>query len=451
MRFPEGFRWGVATSSYQIEGAVTEDGRSPSIWDTFSSTPGHILDGSTGAIACDHYHRYRDDVAIMRELGVQDYRFSVAWPRVQPDGSGPVNAAGIAFYERLVDEVLGAGIRPVLTLYHWDLPQALQDTGGWLQRDTARRFADYAAVVARRLGDRVPVFTTLNEPWCSAFLGHASGVHAPGIADPAAAYAAAHHLLLAHGLGVAAIRGETAGQVSITLNPSNPRPVTSSSADVRAARLVELATNDVFLDPLFRASLSGDLVDATRELTDWSFVQDGDLTAISAPVDFLGVNYYNPHQIGARPDSTGRPDGWPGVPGAFLHASPPPVTAMGWPVDPESFTELLVRLSSAHPSVPMVVTENGSAYLDEVSADGDVHDAERADYLRAHVRAVGAAIAAGADVRGYYAWSLLDNFEWAWGYTQRFGIVHVDFDSQRRTVKDSGSAYRQIVAAHGVE
>ena len=453
MRFPEGFRWGVATSSYQIEGAVAEDGRGASIWDTFSHTPGRIADGSNGDVACDHYHRYRDDVALMASLGISDYRFSIAWPRVQPDGTGAANAAGLDFYRRLVDALLEQGIRPVATLYHWDLPQALQDAGGWAERDTAQRFAEYAAIVARALGGAVEVFTTLNEPWCSAFLGHASGVHAPGITDDATAYRAAHHLLLAHGLATTALRAETAPgtQVSITLNPTNPRPVSGDDRDVRAARLVALASNDVFLEPLFRGALSQELVAATREITDWSFVRDGDLELVNAPLDFLGVNYYCPHLIGATPDPGAPPDQWPGTPGAFVHLPPPPRTAMDWSVDPASMTDLLVRLSAEYGNVPIVVTENGAAYVDVVADDGAVHDSDRAEYLRAHIAAVGRAIEAGADVRGYYAWSLLDNFEWGWGYTQRFGLVHVDFTTQQRTAKDSARLFRQIVAAHGVD
>jgi beta-glucosidase len=445
--FPAGFRWGVATASYQIEGAVAEDGRGPSIWDTFSHTPGRIEDGSDGDVACDHYHRYREDVALIAELGLRDYRFSVAWPRVQPPGSGPVNAAGLDFYDRLVDELLAHGIRPLATLYHWDLPQPLQDAGGWAARDTAARFADYAALVVARLGDRVPAFSTLNEPWCAAFLGHASGVHAPGIADPATAFAAAHHLLLAHGLAAPAIRAAAPGdvQVSITLNPANARPASARDADVRAARLAQLAANEIFLDPLLRGRLPDELVDATRSFCDWSFVRDGDLDTVAAPLDFLGINYYFPHTIGTAASA----DPWPGLPGIYVQPAPPPHTGMGWSVDPASMTELLVRLGRDYPDVPIMITENGSAYPDVVSADGAVHDAERCDYLRAHVGAVADAIAAGVDIRGYYAWSLLDNFEWARGLTQRFGLVRVDYATQARTVKDSGLLYGQIAAANG--
>jgi beta-glucosidase len=451
MRFPDGFRWGTATSSYQIEGAVAEDGRGPSIWDRFAHTPGRIADGTTGDVACDHYHRYRDDVALMAEIGVHDYRFSVAWPRVQPTGSGPVNPAGLDFYSRLVDALLDRGIRPLVTLYHWDLPQALQDAGGWSSRDTAARFADYAAVVARHLGDRVPAFTTLNEPWCSAFLGHASGAHAPGVQDAATAYAVAHHLLLAHGLAVPAVRAEASGrQVSITLNPANVRPASASDPDIRAARLATLGTNQVFLEPLLRGRLVDELVEATRAFCDWSFVRDGDLEQISAPIDFLGVNYYNPHLVGARPAPGEVPEPWPGLPDAYMYPQPGPHTGMGWRVEPASMTELLITLARAYPGVPMVITENGAAYPDAVAADGGVHDRGRAEYLRSHIAAVYDAITAGVDIRGYFAWSLLDNFEWAWGLSQRFGIVHVDFATQARTLKDSALLYRDVVSAHGL-
>ena len=450
--FPEGFRWGTATASYQIEGAVDVDGRGPSIWDTFSHTPGRTHNADTGDVACDHYHRYREDVALLADLGVQDYRFSVAWPRVVPTGSGDVNAAGLDFYSRLVDELLDKGIRPLVTLYHWDLPQPLQDAGGWTNRDTAERFGEYVAVVARHLGDRVPAFTTLNEPWCSAFLGHAAGEHAPGLTDDAAALHAAYTLLLAHARGVAALRSELPAdrQVSITLNTANVRAASDSEADLDAARRADLTSNRIFLDPLLRGELPADLVASTAHLTDWSFVRDGELAAINAPIDFLGVNYYTPALVGAAPDDTAAPDIHPGWRDVFNHAQPTPHTTMGWTVDPASLTELLVRLHRDYPGVPMVITENGSAWPDEVGADGSVDDPQRADYLVRHVGAVLDAIEAGVDLRGYFAWSLLDNFEWGWGYSQRFGIVRVDYDTQLRTPKTSAATYRKIIAEHGV-
>jgi beta-glucosidase len=451
-RFPDGFRWGAATAAYQIEGAVTEDGRGPSIWDTFSHTPGRTLGGDTGDVACDHYHRYREDVALMAQLGLHDYRFSLAWPRIFPSGSGAANPAGLDFYSRLVDELLAHEIRPLVTLYHWDLPQPLQDVGGWTNRDTAARFAEFAALAAQRLGDRVPTFTTLNEPWCSAFLGHASGEHAPGWRDNAAALRAAYHLLLAHGLGLQALRAElsSAHEVSVTLNPANVRAVSGAEPDRSAARLADLFANRLFLDPILRGSLPEELVAATAGTTDWAFVDDGDLATVGAPIDFLGVNYYTPALVGAVPADVEAPVLFPGTDTVYVHPQPGPVTGMGWRVEPESLTELLTRLGRDYPGVALVVTENGSAYADTVDAEGRVDDVDRTAYLAAHVEAVADAIDSGVDVRGYFAWSLLDNFEWARGYSQRFGVVHVDFDTQQRRIKSSGELYRRIIAAHGL-
>jgi beta-glucosidase len=449
-RFPQGFRWGAATAAYQIEGAVTADGRSPSIWDTFSHTPGAVLGGDTGDTACDHYHRFTGDVALMAELGLADYRFSISWTRVLPSDSGRINQAGLDFYANLVDELLARDVRPLITLYHWDLPQYLQDRGGWTNRDTAARFAEFAFVVAERLGDRVPAFTTLNEPWCSAFLGHATGEHAPGITDNAAAFSAAHHLLLAHGLGVQALRAALPAdrELSITLNPAVIRAASEADADRAAARVADLVSNRIFLDPLLHGRLSSDLVAATAATTDWSFVRYGDLEVISAPIDFLGVNYYSPAIVGGSHIEKATP--WPGVAEVYLHPHDGPQTAMGWQIEPEGLTSLLVGLSAERPDLPMVITENGSAYPDIVDPHGEVSDGDRSDYLYAHVDAVGHAIDAGADVRGYLAWSLLDNFEWAWGYSQRFGIVHVDFATQERRIKASGRLYARIIAANGL-
>ena len=449
MRFPDGFRWGASTSAYQIEGAVGEDGRSPSIWDTFSHTSGTIADGTTGDVACDHYHRFGEDVALMSALGIPGYRFSISWSRLLPDGSGRVNRAGVDFYARLADALRERGIAPLATLYHWDLPQYLQDLGGWADRDTAARFADYADVVARELGDRLPSIATLNEPWCSAFLGHASGEHAPGARDLPTAYRAAHHLLLGHGLAAAAVRARHAeAELSITLNPANVRPASPDERDVRAARRAELSSNQLFLDPLLRGQLGDELVEATQSITDWSFVLPGDLETINAPIGFLGVNYYGPHVVGADPEPGRAPVAWQTLPDAYLHQPPPPHTGMGWRVEPASFTELLVNLGVQYPGTPLVVIENGAAYPDRVE-DGSVHDVERTDYLRAHIAALADALRFGVDVRGYYVWSLLDNFEWAWGLAQRFGIVHVDFDTQRRTPKDSALLFQRVIATHG--
>ena len=442
--FPAGFRWGTATASYQIEGSETADGRGPSIWDTFSRVPGAVVGGDTGAVACDHYRRMPDDVALMADLGVGWYRFSVAWPRVRPDAGAP-NAAGLGFYDRLVDELLGHGISPWLTLYHWDLPQVLEDAGGWTVRDTADRFVDYAVTVHEALGDRVPVWTTLNEPWCSAFLGYTAGVHAPGRQEGAAGLRAAHHLLLAHGAATTELRARGAESIGITLNltvadPADP----TSDADVDAARRVDSQHNRLFLDPILRGAYPADLLADTEHLGWTEVVRDGDLEVISAPIDVLGVNYYHGDAVSGRPDPADT------RPSPFVEAtlSMPtrglPRTAMDWEVQPEGLTRLLMRLHHDHPGVPLVVTENGAAYDDVVAADGSVDDPDRLAYLDQHLRAVHAAIEGGADVQGYFAWSFLDNFEWAEGYAKRFGIVHVDYDTQVRTPKSSARWYAEV-------
>ncbi|GAA1902453.1 GH1 family beta-glucosidase [Streptomyces sodiiphilus] len=449
--FPAGFRWGTATAAYQIEGAAREDGRGPSIWDTFSRTPGKVHNGDTGDIAADHYHRMPQDVALMKKLGVTDYRFSIAWPRIQPTGRGPALTKGLDFYRRLADELLDAGIRPVATLYHWDLPQELEDAGGWPRRETADRFAEYAAVTAEALGDRVTTWTTLNEPWCAAFLGYAEGVHAPGRTDPAAALRAAHHLNLAHGSATRALRAalSPSAEISLTLNLHAVRPLTGSEADLDAVRRIDALGNRVFLDPVFHGRLPDDLVADTAGLTDWSFVRDGDLGVISAPVDSLGINYYAPTVVAAG--SHEAPSPWPGA-GRHVRFVPlsGPRTAMDWPVDADGLFELLVRLRDELPGTALLVTENGAAYDDYADPEGDVHDPQRVAYLHAHLAAVHRALAAGADVRGYFVWSLLDNFEWAYGYGKRFGIVHVDFASQRRTLKDSARWYAEAAARNAV-
>jgi beta-glucosidase len=454
LRFPPGFVWGSATSAYQIEGATTVDGRGPSIWDTFCRVPGAVAEGDTGDVACDHYHRFAEDVALMAELGLDAYRFSVAWPRIQPDGGPHVNPAGLDFYDRLVDALVAAGIEPVLTLYHWDLPQALQDRGGWTVRETADRFADYAAVVAGRLGDRVRRWTTLNEPWCSAFPGYASGRHAPGIRDAGQSLVAAHHLLLAHGLAVPVLRSIPDAEVSITLNVLATEPASDSPADVEAAARVDAIANQVFLGPLFRGAYPEQVVSSTASLTDWSFVQDGDLDIIAAPIDNLGVNHYSPLVVHAGPPQGERQMAdFPGCADLGLVPATGRRTGMEWPVDPASLTRLLLRLSSEVPGVPFVITENGAAYPDELvdTPDGPrVHDTDRIAYLRDNLVAAHAAVLQGVDLRGYFAWSLLDNFEWAWGYRQRFGLVYVDYASGRRIPKDSARWFADVVGRGGV-
>ena len=465
LAFPTGFRWGTATASYQIEGAVSEDGRTPSIWDVFSHTPGAVVDGDTGDVADDHYHRMPQDVALMRELGVTSYRFSFAWPRITPavDAAalGPVNEAGLDFYARLIGELREAGISPVGTLYHWDLPQALEDAGGWTNRATAYRFAEFAAVVAERLGDRLDMVITLNEPWCSAFLGYGSGVHAPGRTDPAAALTAAHHLNLAHGLATAAVRSVRPSlPVGLTLNLAAVRAASAEAADVDAARRIDALQNRVFLGPTLSGAYPADLLADTAGVTDWSFVHDGDTELIHQRLDALGLNYYSPTLVGGSAEHGGRSgadghgvgDGtaWPAAEEVAFLDVPGPRTAMDWPIDPSGMTDLLLRLHRDYPGLDLYVTENGAAYPDRVSADGAVDDPERIAYLQGHLTAVHAAIGAGAPVRGYFLWSLLDNFEWAYGYGKRFGIVHVDFATQRRTVKSSGQWYARVIAANAV-
>ncbi|MEU0391489.1 GH1 family beta-glucosidase [Streptomyces sp. NPDC006208] len=451
LRFPDAFRWGTATAAYQIEGAAAEDGRTPSIWDTFSRVPGKVRNGDTGDIAADHYHRMREDVALMSRLGITDYRFSIAWPRVQPTGRGPAVQKGLDFYRRLVDELLTAGIRPVATLYHWDLPQELEDAGGWPQRETARRFAEYAGIMASALGDRVATWTTLNEPWCAAFLGYGSGVHAPGRTSALASLRAAHHFNLAHGWAAQVLHAALPGsaEVSLTLNLHAVRPHSDAAADIDAARRIDAVGNRVFLDPVFHGRLPEDLLTDTASVTDWSFVQDGDLEVASTPIDSLGINYYSPTVVAAG--SCEGPSPWAGAEEhvQFLPA-PGPRTAMDWPVDADGLYELLARLRDDLPGVPLVITENGAAYDDYADPSGEVHDPERVAYLRAHLTAVHRAIEDGADVRGYFLWSLLDNFEWAYGYSKRFGIVHVDFATQRRTFKDSARWYADVIARGGL-
>ncbi|AXK35771.1 beta-glucosidase [Streptomyces armeniacus] len=448
---PADFVFGAATASYQIEGAYDEDGRGPSIWDTYCREPGRVADGATGDVACDHYHRYPEDVALLRGLGVHSYRFSIAWPRVQPTGEGPANARGLDFYDRLVDELLAAGVSPAATLYHWDLPQALEDRGGWRVRETAERFAEYAALTAERLADRVPRWITLNEPFCSAFVGHAIGGHAPGTREGAGALAAAHHLLVGHGLAVRALRAAGAGQVGITLNPDRLLPATEAPADHAAVRRAETLHNEVWLDPLFAGRYPRDETGTWGGLADGPWRLDGDLERIAAPLDFTGINYYRPITVTDAPYRDPDPATRTAADIRVEQVARDGVrhTTMGWPVMPHTFTDLLVDLSRRYPALPpLYITENGSAEADTVAPDGHVHDADRVDYLRDHLTALAGAIAAGVDVRGYYVWSLLDNFEWARGYGQRFGLVRVDYDTQERLPKDSYHWYRGLIAAH---
>jgi beta-glucosidase len=452
--FPEGFAWGTATASYQIEGAVAEGGRRPSIWDTFAHTPGATLNGDTGDVADDHYHRCAEDVAIMADVGVTHYRFSLAWPRLQPDGRGALNPEGVDFYQRLLDELEGRGIQPWVTLYHWDLPQVLEDVGGWPVRDIAERFAEYAALVHDRLHDRIRYWTTLNEPWCSAFLGYANGHHAPGRREPAAALAAAHHLMLGHGLAVQAMRGQDpASTLGITLNLYPVDPVVDAPADADAARRVDAVSNRIFLDPLLRGRYPDDLPGDVAAITDMGYVRDGDTETINAPLDVLGVNYYSRHVVratGTGQPSSGRASAWVGSEDVESVSRGLPKTEMGWEIDPQGLYDVLERVHREYGPIPLYVTENGAAFADEPGPDGTVADPRRVEYLDSHFRVAHRAIEDGIDLRGYFVWSLLDNFEWAWGYSKRFGLVYVDYATQRRTPKDSARWLAGVIRRGGV-
>jgi beta-glucosidase len=431
--FPREFVWGAATAAYQIEGATRVDGRGESIWDRFCSIPGNVANGDTGDRACEHYFRWRDDLELMSSLGLQGYRFSISWPRVQPDGRGPANTKGLDFYRRLVEGLLEREIAPLATLYHWDLPQRLQDEGGWASREVADRFAEYAQLVFDGLGDLVSDWVTHNEPWVTAFLGYGYGTKAPGIRDWRAALAAAHHVLLSHGRAVGAFRRVgRPGRIGITLD------LTEVYGEAEAARRLDGHRNRWFLDPVLRGGYPADIVDLYEErVGPLEFVRDGDLEEIAVPVDFVGVNFYQPAVVRLRDDG---PLGVEEVPVEG------PTTAMGWRVAPAALTELLVRLRRDYRAVPLVITENGASFEDPPLDGNDVlEDPQRVEYLRDHIAAVECALSEGVDVRGYYVWSLFDNFEWEHGYSSRFGIVGVDFESQRRTPKRSALWYRDLI------
>ena len=436
-QLPPGFRFGTSTASYQIEGAASVDGKGPSIWDTFSHEAGRIVDGSTGDEACDHYHRYAEDVALMKQLGAGGYRLSVSWPRIQPTGSGPANAKGLAFYDRLVDELLANDVQPMVTLYHWDLPQALQDDGGWLNRATVDRFADYAAIVGEALGDRVEHWIPVNEPNVVMMLGHATGVHAPGYALTFDAIPVAHHLLLGHGRAAIALRAAGATSIGCANNHAPMWPASDDEADVGASKLFDALWNGMFTEPMLLGRYPADL----EPLLD-GVIQDGDLAVIRQPLDFYGLNYYNPFKIAAASEHAE-------VPFEFRELLGYDVTDIGWPVVPDALREYLVILRARYRAAipPIVITESGCAYNVGPDEHGVVDDQARIDYLDAHLRAVADACQRGVDVRGYYTWSLLDNFEWAEGYSQRFGLVHVDYETQRRTPKRSFQWYADVIAA----
>ncbi|TDB94187.1 GH1 family beta-glucosidase [Actinomadura sp. 7K534] len=430
MGLPEGFRWGVATAAYQVEGAVDEDGRGPSTWDTFSRTPGRVRDGHTGDVACDHYHRWPADVALMKDLGVDSYRFSIAWPRVQPAGIGPVNTKGLDFYDRLVDGLLAAGISPAATLYHWDLPQPLEDAGGWMERDTAYRFAEFSYLAAERLADRVDMWITLNEPVVVMAYGYAFGVYAPGRALMLDALPTAHHQLLAHGLAVHALRSRNARNVGLTNHYSPAWAATPE--DQPAADAFDAFMNRLFTDPVLTGRYP-DLMDGAP------FVRPEDLAVIAAPLDFLGVNYYQPTRLATPSEGP--------LPFDIVDITEYPTTGMGWPIVPDAFLSLLRTLASRYDLPPLYITENGCSFPDEIGPDGTVDDSARIDFLDAHIKAMRTAIDEGIDIRGYYAWSLLDNFEWSEGYHPRFGLVHVDYETQKRTPKKSFTWYRDLIAS----
>jgi beta-glucosidase len=448
-RLPSGFRWGVATSAYQIEGAVDVDGRTPSIWDTFCRVPGAVHEGDNGDVACEHYTRMPADVALIKDLGLDTYRFSVSWSRVQPHGTGGINPAGIAFYDRLVDELLAQGIDPWVTLYHWDLPQELEDAGGWPVRDTAYRFADYSMLVFDALSDRVDTWTTLNEPWCSAMLGYAYGAHAPGKRDFPAAVSAVHHLLLGHGLATERMREAAPRKldIGITLNAATAYPASDLEPDLEAARRADGMGARLYLDPLVHGRYPADVIADLAEQGISLPVQDGDLATISAPIDVLGINYYFSQKFTGYAEDGSTVDA-SGLPVSRTLPLNRPRTAMDWEIVPEGFTDLLVRISKDYPGLPMVITENGSAFDDVPDASGFVADEGRTAYFTSHLAAVATAIEQGADIRGYLAWSLLDNFEWAYGYEKRFGIVRVDYETQARTPKQSALYLKDLAQQH---
>jgi beta-glucosidase len=468
LQFPESFVFGSATASYQIEGAANEDGRGPSIWDTFSHTPGRVVNGDTGDVADDHYHRLEQDLDLMKSLNLQAYRFSIAWPRIQPTGRGPANQAGLDFYSKLIDGLIARGITPVATLYHWDLPQALEDEGGWTNRETALAFEEYARIVGEAFGDRIAVWTTLNEPWCSAYLGYASGAHAPGRTEPLASLKAVHHLNLAHGLALQALRAVVSNdpQFSVTLNLHALRGEGPTGPE--AVRRIDALANRAFTGPMLHGAYPADLLEDTKALTDWSFVHEGDLENIHQKIDILGVNYYSTTLVrvwsgeGERESADGHKavgaSPWPCADDIEFLPQPGPYTEMGWNIEPSGLEELLLAVHAEFPDQPLMVTENGVAFDDVVTTDAGgaadgapaVHDDDRIDYLCRHLTAAHRVLEAGVDLRGYFVWSLMDNFEWGYGYSKRFGIVRVDYDTLERLPKDSAHWYAELAATNRI-
>ncbi|MEM0011452.1 MAG: GH1 family beta-glucosidase [Candidatus Bathyarchaeia archaeon] len=441
--FPSQFYWGTATASYQIEGGWNEDGKGLSIWDTFSHTQGKIEDGSTGDIACDHYHRWLEDVKLMKEIGCNAYRFSISWPRVIPLGKGKINPPGLAFYDKLVDALLEANITPFITLYHWDLPQALQDEGGWARRDTAYYFADYASVVGNKLGDRVKHWITHNEPWVVAWIGYGWGVHAPGLKNERVAVQVAHHLLLSHGLAVEALRNACPeGEVGITLNLSPVHPASEKEEDKLAAMRHDGFLNRWFLDPIFRGHYPPDILELYSAYAPQ--VEPGDMAIISRRIDFLGVNYYSRSVMRFNPSAGPLQAEGVAPEGAEF-------TEMGWEIYPPGLYEILMRVQKDYQPKKLYITENGAAFADEIAPDGGVHDQKRVDYLRAHFAQAHRAIQDGAKLAGYFIWSLMDNFEWAHGFTKRFGIIYTDYPTQKRIMKDSALWYKEVISSNAVQ
>jgi beta-glucosidase len=438
---PRDFVWGAATASYQIEGASTEDGRGESVWDRFCATPGKVRNGDDGSVACDFYHRYSDDIRLMRELGLDAFRFSVAWPRVLPAGRGAVNTAGLDFYDRLVDELLGNGITPFVTLFHWDTPQTLEDAGGWPVRDTVDAFCEYVEAVASRLGDRVTHWITHNEPWVVSWVGHAWGHHAPGRTSDPDALATAHHLLLAHGRAVDILRRLSPdSEIGITLNLDHPYPATDEEADAAATRWVDGMHNRWFLDPIFHARYPADLAEEWEPIM--PKIHDGDLETIAAPIDFLGINNYTSPLVAAD-DNGGRSQ--------IVRRQGVEHTDMGWEVVPDGLHDLLVRVHNDYAPKAIYVTENGAAFPDVRGHDGSVEDPERQGYFEGYIEAAARAVGEGVPLRGYFAWSLLDNFEWAWGYWKRFGLIYIDYRTLERVPKGSFYWYRDLIAAQRLQ
>jgi beta-glucosidase len=440
--FPKNFLWGASTAAYQVEGAAAEDGRGPSIWDGFVRVPGRIVRGDTGDIAGDQYHRLDGDLDLAARLGLKLHRFSASWSRVLPEGKGAVNEKGLDYYERMVDGLLARGIQPMLTLYHWDLPQALQDLGGWASRDTTAYFADYAAVMARRVGDRVAFWNTINEPWCVAFVGHRDGIHAPGLRDEAVALSVVHHQLLAHARASERLRAAgVGGKIGLALNLVSEVPATDSPADLAAARRLDGTENRLLLDPLFRGAYPDDVRRFYAPVTGFGFVHDGDLAAISRPIDFLGVNFYEQHLTRADPSDPERKVLF-GYPGERR-------TAMNVGCNPEGLLDVLTRVRRDYTELPIYITENGMACFDYLDPSGRVRDQERIEFLAGHFAAVREAIARGVDVRGYIVWSMIDTFEWQVGYSRSYGLIHIDYETQRRTFKDSAHWYADVIATNG--